>query len=108
MSWFCPSCGNMLLLQINVQGIQEFYCQTCPYVFPIIRPQTQVTHFKRKEVDDVLGGAKAWENVDSTEATCPKCENGKAFFMQIQTRSADEPMTIFYKCTECGFQWREQ
>ena len=38
MSWFCPSCGNMLLLQINIQGIQEFYCQTCPYVFPIIRP----------------------------------------------------------------------
>jgi hypothetical protein len=26
-----------------------------------------VTNFKRKEVDDVLGGEKAWENVDQTD-----------------------------------------
>ena len=25
---------------------------------------------KLKEVDDVLGGAAAWENVDSTEGQC--------------------------------------
>lgn len=30
--------------------------------------------------------------------TCPKCEHPRAYFMQIQTRSADEPMTTFYKC----------
>ena len=42
------------------------------------------------QVDDVLGGAAAWENVDSCEEKCPKCENGRAFFLQIQTRSADE------------------
>ena len=29
--------------------------------------------------------------------------------MQIQIRSADEPMTTFYKCAnfKCGWQWRE-
>ncbi len=26
-----------------------------------------MTNFKRKEVDDVLGGEKAWENVDQTD-----------------------------------------
>ncbi|KAK3088516.1 hypothetical protein FSP39_020084 [Pinctada imbricata] len=64
---------------------------------------------KLKEVDDVLGGAAAWENVDSTEETCPKCSHKRAFFMQIQTRSADEPMTTFYKCCnmECGHRWRD-
>jgi DNA-directed RNA polymerase subunit M/transcription elongation factor TFIIS len=30
-------------------------------------------------------------------ARCPKCSHEKAFFMQVQIRSADEPMTIFYK-----------
>lgn len=42
-------------------------------------------------------------------ATCPKCENSRAYFMQIQIRSADEPSSIFYKCcrNSCGHQWRE-
>ena len=39
---------------------------------------------KLKEVDDVLGGSAAWENVDFTEATCPKCDHDKAFFMQVK------------------------
>ena len=62
-----------------------------------------------KEVDDVLGGSAAWENVDSTEERCPKCSNPRAYFMQIQTRSADEPMTTFYKCCnpQCGHNWRD-
>jgi hypothetical protein len=52
---------------------------------------------------------EAWENVDSTEAECPKCSHKRAYFMQIQTRSADEPMTTFYKCcnVKCNNQWRE-
>lgn len=43
------------------------------------------------------------------KATCPKCENNRAYFMQIQIRSADEPSSIFYKCCRntCGHQWRE-
>jgi DNA-directed RNA polymerase III subunit RPC11 len=30
-----------------------------------------------------------------------------AYFMQIQIRSADEPMSTFYKCCKCANQWRE-
>lgn len=82
----------------------------------------------------MLGGAAAWENVDSTAGRaglaegprgargsraaphgvfpaepCPKCEHPRAYFMQIQTRSADEPMTTFYKCCnpQCGHRWRD-
>lgn len=59
---------------------------------------------ERKKVDDVLGGEKAWENVDQADARCPACDNPRAYFMQIQIRSADEPMTIFYKvrASDCG------
>jgi DNA-directed RNA polymerase III subunit RPC11 len=64
---------------------------------------------KKKQVDDVLGGSDAWKNVDSTDAVCPKCENTRAYFMQIQIRSADEPSSIFYRCcnAQCNYQWRE-
>ena len=61
----------------------------------------------KKHTDDLLGGADAWENVDKTQSTCPKCSHHEAFFMQIQIRSADEPMTAFYKCCECGSRWHD-
>ena len=72
-------------------------------------PAPVVIHPPYSQVDDVLGGSAAWENVDSTDAVCPRCEHGRAFFMQIQTRSADEPMTTFYKCCKpaCGHRWKD-
>jgi DNA-directed RNA polymerase III subunit RPC11 len=81
---------------------------------------------KSKEVEDVLGGADSWKNVDKTEVNCreEKCDNREAYFRQVQIRSADEPMTTFYKvclmllywelhwltstqCTRCASEWRE-
>ncbi|KAL1922772.1 uncharacterized protein VTP21DRAFT_9148 [Calcarisporiella thermophila] len=105
---FCPSCGNLLLIQNQADG-NQFYCQTCPYIFPVKQAYVNRTKFQRKEVDDVLGGPEAWKNVDSTEAMCPKCEHPRAYYRQLQIRSADEPMTTFYKCCnfDCGFDWRE-
>lgn len=56
-----------------------------------------------------MGGAEAWKNVDSTDADCPACSHNRAYFMQMQIRSADEPMTTFYKCCNqtCGHNWRD-
>lgn len=42
-----------------------------------------------------------------TTARCPHCEHNKAYFMQIQIRSADEPSTTFYKCVQCKKQWND-
>lgn len=40
---------------------------------------------------------------------CPRehCNGTKAYFRQVQIRSADEPMTNFYKCVACANEWRE-
>ena len=85
----------------------RFYCQTCPYLQPVDEAQRVAKRvvLTRKKADDILGGDKAWENVDQTEASCPECGNKRAYYMQIQIRSADEPMTIFYKCTACRKMW---
>eukprot|EP00438_Fugacium_kawagutii_P009483 Skav204856 [mRNA] locus=scaffold1883:169069:170282:- [translate_table: standard] len=76
--------------------------RTCPYIYQIRLDATQREEkltskqmIVRKEVDDVLGG--------------PKCGHDRAYFRQMQTRSADEPMTTFYsyRCTSCAHNWKE-
>lgn len=37
---------------------------------------------------------------------CPRCHARKATYVQVQTRSADEPMTTFVTCLECGKKWK--
>ena len=108
MLTFCPTCANMLLVDHSPYGGGlKLYCQTCPYAYDITTTVRSEVQCETKEVDDVLGGEDAWKNVDKTEATCPKCDHGQAYFMQIQIRSADEPMSTFYKCCKCSNQWRD-
>jgi DNA-directed RNA polymerase subunit M/transcription elongation factor TFIIS len=33
---------------------------------------------------------------------CRRCKNVEHFYRQLQTRSADEPMTTYYICKQCG------
>ncbi|ABN67244.2 RNA polymerase III C11 subunit [Scheffersomyces stipitis CBS 6054] len=107
---FCPNCSNMLLISAGDDGCNRFYCPTCPYEFKINGlSMFERKKLYRKEVDDVLGGDGAWDNVDQTSAQCPvdSCGGNKAYFFQLQIRSADEPMTTFYKCVNCGHKWKE-
>ena len=38
--------------------------------------------------------------------TCGKCKSKACTYYQLQTRSADEPMTTFVTCTQCGNRWK--
>jgi len=49
---------------------------------------------------------------DATQApdgafTCGKCKSKKTSYYQLQTRSADEPMTCFIQCIACGSRWKQ-
>ncbi|XP_031623790.1 transcription elongation factor S-II-like [Contarinia nasturtii] len=37
---------------------------------------------------------------------CGKCKKRNCTYNQMQTRSADEPMTTFVLCNECGNRWK--
>lgn len=38
--------------------------------------------------------------------TCGRCRSRKTTYYQLQTRSADEPMTNFISCLKCGKRWK--
>jgi DNA-directed RNA polymerase subunit M/transcription elongation factor TFIIS len=37
---------------------------------------------------------------------CGKCKSNKTDYYQMQTRSADEPMTTYANCKACGHRWK--
>ena len=48
---------------------------------------------------------------DKSRATdvykCHRCGKRECTYYELQTRSADEPMTIFIDCLNCGKRWRQ-
>ena len=48
-------------------GQNRFECLTCPYHFVIHKRYYERKYMKKKEVEDILGGKGAWDNVDKTQ-----------------------------------------
>ncbi|GIL77933.1 hypothetical protein Vretimale_6533 [Volvox reticuliferus] len=64
---------------------------------------------KNRELKDFLA-KEATRGVNNTATTdmfqCGRCKQRKCTYYQMQTRSADEPMTTFVTCINCGQRWK--
>lgn len=60
----------------------------------------------KKENMDKAMVAQAERSI-STSLQCGKCGQRKVTYTEAQTRSADEPMTLFCTCLNCGKSWRQ-
>lgn len=60
--------------------------------------------------DEKLKRDKALYETRTETATdtfkCSRCRKRKCTYYQLQTRSADEPMTTFVTCLNCGKRWK--
>lgn len=58
----------------------------------------------KKERDKNKYSPKIIGNTD--QFTCRNCKSNNCSYYQLQTRSADEPMTTFVTCISCGSRWK--
>ncbi|KAL9547350.1 hypothetical protein MBANPS3_006209 [Mucor bainieri] len=62
----------------------------------------------RKLAEEALFKARGAESAqaETDMFRCGKCRGRKCTYFQMQTRSADEPMTTFVTCVNCGNHWK--
>ena len=70
-----------------------------------MRPEKWQVHIERKQKRDKFLTS---QNLVATTNlfTCFKCKKNECTYYQLQTRSADEPMTTFVTCVLCDSHWR--
>ena len=105
---FCPVCGNLLLIDATTEP-HNVFCRMCTFKMEITKKLTKKIITKQKKVDYVINKDSGWGKKTENCDPCSQCGNKGAYFEEMQTRSADEPATIFYKCanSKCGYQWKE-
>ncbi len=59
---------------------------------------------KRKAEDEFMTMCNKVNETD--EYKCGRCKKNKTTYYQMQTRSADEPMTTFVTCIHCNNRWK--
>ncbi|VDK44543.1 unnamed protein product [Anisakis simplex] len=66
--------------------------------------KSQREKFTKQAIDEHQMAVQ--EGTPSDMFKCGKCGKKNCTYHQVQTRSADEPMTTFVFCRECGNRWK--
>lgn len=110
---FCPECGGLLLPK-KEGGEVVLKCRKCNYVRSLgsasgesNEEYTLPQHIPHSPKDKTVIIEEEIKTMPTTKAECPKCGCKKAYYWHVQTRSADEATTSFFRCTKCGHTWRE-
>lgn len=84
--------------EINIERLPYFTPQE---LFPEHWEKLQE---KQKATDEFLYLKKPEAATD--EYKCSRCKMRRCTYIELQTRSIDEPMTKYVRCLECDHRWR--
>ncbi len=97
--------GNTTLMERYKEGkvtLEEIAQMAYNDLFPEIWRDLSFRQFEREKRQ--LEGNKA---MATDQFRCHRCGKKECTYYELQTRSADEPMTIFIQCVNCGKHWRQ-
>ncbi|AFS81715.1 transcription termination factor Tfs [Candidatus Nitrosopumilus koreensis AR1] len=99
---FCPKCE--VKLKKGTSGLQ---CSKCGYTEGQEEKQAKkIIENEQEESILAFEGNEGEESHPTIKIECEKCGHDEAVWWMLQTRSADEPTTQFYRCTKCKNTWR--
>lgn len=70
-------------------------------------PELYEPIYERLAARELRRMAVSHENAPDGAYTCRACKSKKTQYTCMQTRSADEPMTIYVSCLQCGRRWKD-
>ena len=102
---FCPTCDVRLKKDSNTLVLT---CHKCNYTEGG-QKEKKKSDVQEVESDFLVVGENEGKEVLSTieiDFENKKCDSREAVWWMLQTRSADEPTTQFFRCTKCKTTWR--
>lgn len=103
---FCPRCGVRLLLSSG-RKLAYLECPKCKYKETVVE-RTVVVQAPERSAIAVLGEEEqSLRTMPKAKVECSRCSNTEAYWWTAQLRGSDESSTQFFRCTKCGFTWRE-
>ncbi|MGQ0605435.1 MAG: transcription factor S [Candidatus Nitrosotenuis sp.] len=93
---FCPKCNLRL---------KKGTCQKCSYS-EAAKQETKKSTTDLDKSFTVFDENEGKETLPTITIECEKCGHDEAVWWMLQTRSADEPTTQFYRCSKCSHTWR--
>ncbi len=102
---FCPFDESLLIFKSD-SNFNNFCCRSCPYYYPLDENISTEINIKSSMKFNLIFSDQN-KNLSKTQINCPKCDYIEAYYFQMQTRSADEASTIFYRCISCNHTWKD-
>jgi len=92
-----------------IQRLQD--CEFAPHRVPFMSVRELYPEHWQQMADEQIKRENTMLEGDKEGGSdmfkCKACGKSKTKYWEMQTRSADEPMTIFIRCLNCGKQWRQ-
>ena len=79
-------------------------CRICGYEQPLMETKLYTEGILKPKQTLVINS-----HAHTTKKECSKCGNNEAYFWRSgrSKENAPEPSNVFYKCTKCGYAWKE-
>jgi DNA-directed RNA polymerase subunit M/transcription elongation factor TFIIS len=70
-----------------------------------LAPHLYAEFFEKKRQREMYTALADTDDAYDGILKCDSCSSMKTRYVEVQTRSADEPMTVFARCMNCGVHW---